>query len=140
MAKYGELQAKYPDLEVWGHPAEYTDLYDLTVSGQKTASSYWFAEDECDMDSLDQAGDRSIMLDNPDQPTREVLLVTDKVIVEKFSDISAETAYANGEGNRTVADWQRIFGDFWKKYLPTVGLEFSEDGLVVTEFFHVEEE
>lgn len=139
MAQYGELQAKYPDLEVWGHPAQYHDLYELTVTGQKTATSYWFAEDGCDYDSLDKPGSRSIMVDNPDCPTQEVLLVTEKVLIEKFSEISEETALANGEGDGSVADWQRIFGDFWKSHLPTVDLVFSADGLVVTEFFRVEE-
>ncbi|MGT2742034.1 ASCH domain-containing protein [Streptococcus plurextorum] len=138
MAKYGELQAKYPDLEVWGHPAEYADLYDLTVSGHKRATSSWFAE-YVDLEDLDKPGNRSIMLDNPEHPTQEVLLVTDKVVLERFKDISPETARANGEGDGSVADWQRIFGDFWKRHLPTVGLTFSEDGVVVTEFFHVEE-
>lgn len=139
MAKYGELQAKYPDLEVWAHPAAYADLYDLTVSGVKTATSSWYAEYESD-DELDQVGDRSIMLDNPDNPTKEVLLETTKVTIEPFHAISAETARCNGEGDRTVADWQRIFGDFWKQHLPTVGLDFHPDGLVVTEFFKVIEQ
>lgn len=138
MAKYGELQAKYPELEVWGHPAEYSDLYDLTVSGQKCATSSWFTE-YCDLEDLDQPGSRSIMLDNPDNPQREVLLVTDKVVLERFCDISEETARSNAEGDGSIDDWKAIFGDFWRRYLPTVGLEFSEDGIVVTEFFHVEE-
>lgn len=138
MATYGDLQRKYPDLEVWAHPAEYADLYDLTVSGVKTANSSWYAEYDSD-EELDQVGDRSIMVDNPENPSQEVLLETTKIIIEPFNAISQETAWCNGEGDRTVADWQRIFGDFWKRHLPTVGLEFSEDGLVVTEFFKVVE-
>ncbi|MFC3928161.1 ASCH domain-containing protein [Streptococcus caprae] len=139
MAKYGELQKKYPDLEVWGHPVEYADLYDLTVSGVKTATSSWYAEHDSD-DELDQVGDRSIMVDNPENPTKEVLLETTKVVIEPFNAISEETAWCNGEGNRTIADWQSIFGDFWRRHLPTVGLDFQEDGLVVTKFFNVIED
>ncbi|MFA9493601.1 ASCH domain-containing protein [Streptococcus sp. E17BB] len=139
MAKYGDLQAKYPDLEVWAHPTEYKELYDLTVRGTKTATSSWYAE-YASPDELDQPGDRSIMLDNPEHPTQEVLLETVKVIIEPFNAISEETARCNAEGDGTVADWQRIFGDFWQRHLPTVGLDFSETGLVVTEFFKVVEQ
>lgn len=138
MAKYGELQAKYPDLEVWGHPAEFAGLFDLTVAGIKTATSSWHASYVASGEDFVDFG-RSIMVDNPENPTREVLLVTDFIKVERFSDISKETAFRNAEGDKSVADWKRIFGDFWKRQLPEEGLTFSEDGLVVTDFFHVEE-
>lgn len=140
MANYGDWQKKHPDLEVWGHPAEYADLYDLTVRGIKTATSSWYAEYALSGDDLSQPGERSIMVDNPECPTKEVLLETVEVIIEPFCDISERTAWCNGEGDRTIADWQRIFGDFWKRHLPKSGLVFSEDGLVVTEFFKVIED
>lgn len=139
MAKYGELQKKYPDLEVWGHPAQYHDLYDLTVSGMKTATSSWYAEYLEDGEEIPRVGEKSIMLDNPDYPKEEVLLVTDKVVIERFDKISLETATCNAEGDCSIKDWKTIFGNFWREYLPQVGLTFDETGLVVTEFFHVEE-
>lgn len=139
MANYGDIQKKYPDLEVWGHPVEYKDLYDLTVSGYKTATSSWYASFLNENEELDYPGSLSIMVDNPENPRFEVLLETKKVVIEKFDSISEETAYCNGEGDRSVSDWKRIFGDFWKKQLPKEGLTFNEKGLVVTEFFHVKE-
>lgn len=139
MANYGDLQKKYPNLEVWGHPSEYRDLYDLTVSGYKTATSSWYASYLNENEELDYPGSLSIMVDNPENPKYEVLLETQKVVIEKFEDISVETAYCNGEGDRSVSDWKRIFGDFWEKQLPKEGLTFDKEGLVVTEFFHVKE-
>lgn len=104
MATYGDLQTQYPDLEVWAHPAEYADLYELTVKGVKTATSSWYAEYDS-IEELDKPGDRSIMLDNPENPTQEVLLETVEVIIEPFHAISERTAQCNGEGDRTVAGW-----------------------------------
>ena len=51
-----------------------------------------------------------------------------------------EEAFLEGEGNRSLRDWQTIFGDYWRKTLPEEGLEFSESGLVVTEIFTVLED
>ncbi|GGE27534.1 ASCH domain-containing protein [Streptococcus himalayensis] len=142
MAKFGDLQKKYPDLEVWAHPAEYKDLYDLTVKGIKTATSSWhdsYLACGEGVPSQSEVGTCSIMLDDADNPTAEVLLQTDEIVVERFCDISERTAWANGEGDRSVEDWKKIFGEFWERTLPDEGLRFSETGLVVTEFFHVKE-
>ncbi|MEW4353427.1 RNA-binding protein [Streptococcus pneumoniae] len=124
MAKFGELQKKYPDVEVWAHPAEYKDLYELTVKGIKTATSSWYESYIVSgepVPSHSEVRSCSIMLDDEENPTQEVLLMLDEVVVEPFCEISKRTAWENGEGDRTVADWKRIFGDYWQKTLPEEG-------------------
>ncbi|MCW0924842.1 ASCH domain-containing protein [Streptococcus anginosus] len=135
-----ELSRKYPQAEVWAHPDEFPDLYDLTLRGTKQATSSWFEEYEKDKVSLPKVGEVSIMLDRMENPSRALVMVTNKVLVRPFHQVTAEEAFLEGEGNRSLRDWQTIFGDYWRKTLPEEGLEFSESGLVVTEIFTVLED
>ena len=42
-----------------------------------------------------------------------------------------------GEGDRTLAYWQKLHEDLFSKWLEEVGLHFSQDSLVVLEEFRV---
>lgn len=73
-----ELSRKYPQAEVWAHPDEFPDLYDLTLRGIKQATSSWFEEYEKDKVSLPKVGEVSIMLDRMENPSRALVMVTKK--------------------------------------------------------------
>lgn len=42
-----------------------------------------------------------------------------------------------GEGDRTLAYWQKLHEDLFSKWLEEVGLHFSQNSLVVLEEFRV---
>lgn len=52
-----------------------------------------------------------------------------------MNEVLEEFAIAEGEGDRTYRDWKEIYTKFLTKELSKVGLEFSEDMMLVCERF-----
>lgn len=88
-----ELSRKYPQAEVWAHPDEFPDLYDLTLRGIKQATSSWFEEYEKDKVSLPKVGEVSIMLDRMENPSRALVMVTKKVLLLSLSSSDSRRSF-----------------------------------------------
>ena len=80
------------------------------------------------------AGQLSILCDARGLP-RAVLRVTD-VSVAAFDEVSADHAFAEGEGDRTLTSWREVHEAFFREHLPA-GRQFSSDMPVVLERFEV---
>jgi len=65
------------------------------------------------------------------------IIETTKVEVIPFKEVSKDHAYKEGEGDRTLAYWQKLHENLFSKWLHEVGLHFSQDSLVVLEEFRV---
>lgn len=60
-----------------------------------------------------------------------------KVDIVPFKDVSADHAFKEGEGDKTLEWWRKAHIDFFKTYFEEFGLMFSEDSRIVLEEFQV---
>jgi len=109
------------------------ELLGLVLAGVKTGTASALWEYGAD-DPVPVAGELSIILDGGGQP--RAVIRTTSVEVVPFDQVSAEHAYREGEGDRTLATWRRDHENFWRHTLPA-DREFSEQMPVVCETFEV---
>lgn len=98
-----------------GDAAQADALVALVLAGTKTATSSARSEFEADAD-LPTPGMLSILLDSSDRP--RALLRTTEVAVRAFCDVSAEHAFAEGEGDRSLDQWRSVHATFFADCTP----------------------
>lgn len=129
------LPAQPPLAWAFGAKPEHADeLLALVVSGIKTgtASSLWEYED-CG-DPLPHTGELSVILDGSGRP--RALIRTTSVHVLPFDQVSADHAYAEGEGDRTLEYWRAVHERYWRRYSDSPR-GFEPDMPVVCERFQL---
>lgn len=124
--------------EAWafGNSAEMADeLLDLVLKGKKTgtasAHDCYFYDDE----ELPEELAYSIILDGSGEA--KCVIQTISVEVLPFNQITAEQAFKEGEGDRTLAYWRRVHQSFWQQQFVDYPLVFSDEMLVIYEEFKV---
>jgi len=65
------------------------------------------------------------------------VIETTKVTVLPFREVSADHAYKEGEGDRSLAYWRQVHEELFTKWLADIGLTFSPESKVVLEEFQV---
>jgi uncharacterized protein YhfF/predicted acetyltransferase len=127
--------------EAWafGSDAETADeLAELVVRGVKfgTASAYddYVAEDA--LDELPRPGDYSVILNSAEEAV--CVIRTYDVYIRPFREVPPFHAYAEGEGDRSLAYWRRVHKAFFEECAAESGIPFTEESLVVCEKFSVE--
>lgn len=93
--------------EAWafGDSPEMADeLLALVLRGIKTGTSSSYAQYELEGEEPPQVGDHSILLDGQGQP--KAIIVTTKAEIRPFQEVSADFAYTEGEGDRSLAYWR----------------------------------
>lgn len=65
------------------------------------------------------------------------VVYTTRVYVVPFREVSAEHAWREGEGDRSLAHWRKVHEEVFSAVLEKQGLAFSEDMGVVCEEFTV---
>ncbi|WP_119325942.1 ASCH domain-containing protein [Companilactobacillus musae] len=122
----------YPlgDITIFG--GEPQKLAELVYDGIKTAtsSSYELYEPT---EYMPQIGDYNIILDGDQEPVCITKTLVTEVI--PFKQVSAEHAYHEGEGDRTLEYWRQVHEDFFKKEYAEAGKTFNEDIPVLCEVF-----
>lgn len=124
-----------PEPEAWAFGAEADQLADLVARGIKTSTSSAHALYELAGEELPEAGGYDIVLDSRGQAVS--IIQTTRVYVTPFSQVTAEHARREGEGDRSLAYWRQVHEEFFTIWLEEAGLTFSEDMLVVCEEFDV---
>ena len=123
-----------------GGNCEYTDyalgddpdgLAELVRTGVKTATSSAFPLYEVDHEALPKPGDFSIILDGSGEAV--CIIRTTRVTVVPFKEVSANHAWLEGEGDRSLETWREIHRRFFTRSLREAGLTFDEDMPVVCE-------
>lgn len=104
-------------------------LFKLVQEGRKTATSYLFSPETKPVTGYS-------ILENSDK-TKKLLLETYQVQILKFSEVTSEHAFREGEGDRTLKDWQKIHAEFFSRRCKVNGKTFSPDTLIVCEVFRV---
>lgn len=122
-----------PGAWAFGGTADQADeLLDLVLSGAKTATSSALWSYEAEAEPLPTVGELSIVCDGQGRP-RALIRLTD-VTVTNLDDVSERHAFAEGEGDRTLAYWRRAHEDFFRSHLPA-GHELAGSMPVVLESF-----
>lgn len=121
------------EIDAWAFGVEADTLADLVLKGEKiaTASAYdlYAVEDE----PLPREGTFDIILDSQDRAVCIVEIT--KVSVQPFNQVSAEHAFKEGEGDKSLAYWRQVHEEFFTEWLEKAGLAFTPDSKVVLEEF-----
>ena len=108
---------------------------ELILCGEKTATcsmKYWY---ESDLEPMPQVGNLQVVTDWTGKPTS--IIETIDVSECKFSEVTAEFAALEGEGDKSLSWWQEAHWDFFSKECQEQGIVPSEDMVLVLEKFKV---
>ncbi len=121
--------------DVWCYGDTPDELAELTRNGIKTATASAYPLYELEGQELPEAGAYSVILRADESAV--CVICTETVYVVPFREVTAEQAYREGEGDRTLGYWRKVHERFFRKELEDAGLTFSEDMGVVCEEFKV---
>ena len=121
--------------EAWPFGEAPDKLADLVARGVKTATCSAFDLYEINDEPLPKPGDFSVILDSRGEAV--CIIRTRKVTVTAFRDVTAEHAFLEGEGDRSLAYWRAVHESFLERELASVHRTFDEDTRVVCEEFEV---
>ena len=122
--------------EAWafcgGGPAA-DELAALVLEGTKTATaSAWIAY-ENEGAEVPKPGDYSVIL--YDNGSAAAVIRDSKVSLVPFDEVSAEHAYKEGEGSRSLAEWREVHKRAFAPDYQAAGREFDPHGSCVLEEF-----
>lgn len=124
--------------ETWGFgdsPEMADELGQLVFTGIKTATCSLLWEYEAEQEPIPQVGELSIVLDGHGDPL--CIIKITEVIVRAYSQVDAQFAYEEGEGDRSLSYWRAVHWRFFSRLCDKLGLEVSEDMALVCERFQV---
>ena len=110
------------------------ELAKLVIKGDKTATTSAYDLYEAD-EKIPEVGEYNIILDGNHQPV--CVTQTEVVEVIPFKFVSAEHAYHEGEGDRTLSYWRKVHVNFFKQAYVDAKKTFSEDIPCLCEVFKV---
>ena len=121
--------------EAWAFGVEADLLAHLVAIGEKTATASAYPLYELENEPLPKTGAYSVILDSNDNGV--CIIQTQKVTVVPFSEVTAEHAYKEGEGDKSLAFWREIHEKFFTECLNEAGQKFTPEMKVVCEEFTV---
>lgn len=105
----------------------------MVVDGIKTATCSGHIFYVLKNEPLPTTENYGIVLDSEDKPM--AIIKTTEVTLTPMNEVTEEFAVAEGDG--TYQNWWDIHEEFFRDKLNVIGLEFSEDILLVCERFEV---
>jgi uncharacterized protein YhfF len=130
------LETDTPHLGRFGNSRESSDkLTDLILHADKRASTSlvwaWKAEGEV----IPKTGELEVILDWDENPLG--VMKYDEVYIIPFNEVTAEYAYDESEGDRTLESWRKGHWEFFRKECEKIGREPAEDMPVVCTRFQL---
>ena len=122
--------------EAWAFGGAPDELAELVCKGMKTgtASAYdLYALD--DSEPLPKPETYSVILNSREEAV--CVIKTTKVTLVPFDQVTADHAFKEGEGDRSLAYWRRVHEEFFRDEFAAFGLEFHEKRLIVCEEFEL---
>ena len=118
-----------PGLLEWNQT--FQRIWSLKAKKTATASTYdlYAVENE----PLPQEGTFDVILDSQNKAV--CIVEVTKVSVQPFKQVSADHAYKEGEGDKSLAYWRQVHEEFFTEWLEEAGLTFTPDSKVVLEEF-----
>ena len=123
------------EYETWSFGTDADLLAYLVVNGEKTATASAYPLYALENEPLPIQGEYSIILDANNNAV--CIIQTQKVTIVPFCEVTAEHAYKEGEGDKSLAHWQKVHKKFFTQCLHEAGLKFTPDMKVVCEEFIV---
>jgi uncharacterized protein YhfF len=96
-----------------------------------TSSAFWDYPDG----KIPFVGALSVLLDGARRPRG--IVETTRVEIMPFKAINEDMAQDYGEGERTADWWRRAMGAFYRASAPRDGAAFTDDSLLIWEWFAV---
>ena len=121
------------DIDAWAFGDLADELADLVLRGEKTATASVYELYKFENEPLPQVGTFDIILNSRNRAV--CIIEITKVSVLPFNEVSADHAFKEGEGDKSLAYWQQVHEPFFTECLAEAGLEFSQEtGVVLEEF------
>jgi uncharacterized protein YhfF len=114
-------------------PDMQTELADLVIAGDKRATAgldRWYSGE-----TRPRPGDLALILNGCGEPV--CVIRTTRVDVMPVTEVSADFAYEEGEGDKTLAWWLEAHRAFWRREAAREGFEYSDDLDVCCERFEL---
>ena len=108
-------------------------MADLVLKGEKTATASAYDLYALEDEPLPREGTFDVILDSQDQAVCIVEIT--KVSVQPFHQVSADHAYKEGEGDKSLDYWRQVHEAFFTECLSEARLTFTPDSKVVLEEF-----
>ena len=121
------------EIDAWAFGVEADLLADLVLKGEKTATASAYDLYTLEGEPLPREGTFDIILDSQDRAVCIVKIT--KVSVESFNQVSAEHAFKEGEGDKSLAYWRQVHEDCFAEWLREAGLIFTPVNHSVLEEF-----
>ena len=121
------------EIDAWAFGVEPDLLADLVFKGEKTATASAYDLYALEAESLPQEGTFDVILDSQNQAVCIVEIT--KVSVQPFNQVSAQHAFKEGEGDKSLAYWRQVHEDCFAEWLKEAGLTFTPESKVVLEEF-----
>lgn len=129
------LGALQPPAWGFGATPEHSDsLLALVLDGVKTSTAGALWDYEALEEEVTKVGDLAIILDGQANP--RALIGFTEVDIVPFDQVTAEHAYAEGEGDRSLETWRAIHEDFFRTHADH-DRGFAPDMPVVCERFRL---
>lgn len=128
---YWKDEEKPALVSAWMFGVSPNELAQLVIDEKKTATCSGHVFYELENERLPEVGEYSIILNGTEQPVAIIKIV--EVTLVPMNEVSEEFAIAEGEGPYQA--WKSAHVEFFTRELEEVGLEFSEDMLLVCERF-----
>ena len=123
------------EYEAWAFGDDPDTLAELVRTGVKTATASAHPLYELEGEELPLAGEYSVILDSREEAV--CIIRTTKVFVTPYREVTAEQAWKEGEGDRSLSYWREVHEAFFIKEMEEAGLTFTEEMGVVCEEFEV---
>ena len=120
-------------VNAWMFGASPDELAQLVIDGKKTATCSGHVFYELENEPLPAIDEYSIILNGKEEPVAIIKIVD--VSIMPMNKVPEEFALAEGEGPYEY--WKSAHEEFFTTELKTVGLEFSEDMILVCERFRL---
>ncbi len=121
------------EYDAWCFGDDADSLATLVLKGIKTATASAHPLYALEGETLPQEGQYSVILWK--DGSAACIIKTTKVYTVPFSHVSSAQAYQEGEGDRSLAYWQKVHREFFAKEMKDANLTFTEDMKVVCEEF-----
>ena len=123
------------EYDAWSFGDDADKLAQLVKDGIKTATCSAYCFYEMEGEDLPEAGAYNIILYSDDQAV--CIIRTTKVYVTSFNEVTADHAFKEGEGDRSLEYWREVHKSFFTEELKEVNLPFDEEMKLVCEEFEV---
>ena len=121
--------------EAWAFGEAPDKLADLVVRGIKTATCSAYDLYLINHEPLPQPGEYSVILNSKEEAV--CIIKTIRVYIAEFNQVSAEHAFKEGEGDRSLEYWRKVHENFLINELASVHKSFENNTKVVCEEFEV---